>query len=109
MTPRSENHNESFCLDLLDDEGKLPLPGSLIKILSELFWYDRRSFHEKPEQIYFVVESLLGTNELQPGCEAETLNVGVSSLSKGLKMNLVIDGSPTWVEVDKNDYSLLCV
>ncbi len=108
MTLQSENLNESFCSDLLDNEVRHPLPGSLIKILSELFWYDRRRFHEKPEQIYFVIESASCSDE-NLGCEAETLNVGVSSLSKGLKMNLVIDGSPTWVEVDKNDYRLLCV
>ena len=108
MTLKSKNLNESFCSDLLNSEVQLPLPGSLITILSELFWYDRRSLHEKPEQIYFVVESVLDSDALL-GCEAETLNAGSSSWSKVLKMNLVIDGSPTWVEVDENDYNLLCV
>lgn len=99
---------KSSVQELSDGETHLPPPGSLIRILSELFWYDRRRYQEKPDQLYFVVESVLGSDS-QLGCEAETLRVGSSSWSEVLSINLVIDGSPTWVEVDKNDFDLICV
>jgi hypothetical protein len=87
---------------------QLPLPGSLIQVNSELFWYDRRSAEERPNKIYFVVDSFEGSSkDLQ--CEAETIHVGLVDSHGVLTVNLIVDGSPTWVAIDKRDFEMLCV
>jgi len=112
LTPTTSNYylDESF-LDNLGKEFELPSPGSLIQILSNLFWHDKRNLRQESGQIYFVVETALENSPDHENlfCEAETLHAGTSSLLNSIKINLMIDGSPTWVEVDKSDYNLLCV
>lgn len=80
-------------------------PGSLLRLKSELFWYERRS-NESPDRIYLLVDSVVGRdNDIR--CEAETLHAGLHLWKDALSVNLVIDGSPTWVEIDKRDFEIL--
>lgn len=94
-------------INQISSDNGLPPPGSLIRILTELFWYDRSSAKEQPEKLYYVIESMQGSDTVKQ-CEAETLNAGSRHLTDVLNINLIIDGSPTWVEVGKKDFDL-CV
>ena len=78
--------------------------GSLIRLKTELYWYDGRGWDESPGQICLLLDA---ANVLMPADASTRTDADSDADTTVTDAYLLIDGSPHWVWVADKDVELL--
>ena len=76
--------------------------GGLIEIKTELYWYGARAWDKSPGRICLLLEATTGYTIESSRFAAHTANT-----SESIAALLLIDGSPRWVWMAKEDVETL--
>ena len=78
--------------------------GGLIRLKSELYWYDRGSWDENPGQIYLLLDA---AEDATTCPDAAVTTAAVRTQARATVAYLLIDGSPHWVWAAAEDVEIL--
>jgi hypothetical protein len=82
--------------------------GGLIKLKSQLWWYDGRGWDNRPGRVCLIIDATVPdgcvSDASVPGALSEFIRCGGAVVVAAL---LLIDGSPKWIWIKKEDIEIL--
>jgi hypothetical protein len=80
--------------------------GGLIRLKTQLYWYETKSWDDNPGRICLILDATLGPAR-HAGVDVVATVSGGRMDDEFLAAQLMIDGSPRWVWIDKQKAELL--
>ena len=77
--------------------------GGLIQLKSQLYWYGGRGYDGNPGRVCLILDAAT----IAPAHAPAHAAVATAATADGVIAYLLLDGSPQWVWVDKEDMELL--